>query len=291
MMRKSFIKGVMIFVLALSSVTLSALSLQAVMFPIVLNDCGGSSGYKTKTLIFPVAIPTGNAAIGDAVAADVRLGKTFSSEAAGIGITGTAEFTGDGTCTEAPVRRTGQKSCWNGSSWVTPCSNPSPAGQDGALTPGLEWPEPRFTDNTDGTVTDNLTGLIWLKNADCNSGAATWSNAMTFAANVSNGDCGLSDGSSAGDWRMPTLDEQSSILDRQYYEPSLSNAQGTGKWTDGDVFNNVHSDKGYWTSTLYASSDKLPTPYIWEVNLNTGAVTGRGLTSLYYVWPVRDATN
>jgi hypothetical protein len=32
---------------------------------------------------------------------------------------------------------------------------------------GVAWPNPRFTDNSDGTVTDNLTGLIWLKNANC----------------------------------------------------------------------------------------------------------------------------
>ena len=32
---------------------------------------------------------------------------------------------------------------------------------------GVAWPNPRFTDNGNGTVTDNLTGLIWLKNANC----------------------------------------------------------------------------------------------------------------------------
>ena len=40
-------------------------------------------------------------------------------------------------------------------------------GDDGALQKGVAWPNPRFTDNGDGTVTDNLTGLIWLKNANC----------------------------------------------------------------------------------------------------------------------------
>ena len=38
---------------------------------------------------------------------------------------------------------------------------------------GVEWPNPRFTDNGDGTVTDNLTGLIWLKDANC-FGQKTW---------------------------------------------------------------------------------------------------------------------
>ena len=37
------------------------------------------------------------------------------------------------------------------------------AGDDGALQKGVASPNPRFTDNGNGTVTDNLTGLIWLE--------------------------------------------------------------------------------------------------------------------------------
>ena len=40
-------------------------------------------------------------------------------------------------------------------------------GDDGEIQSGLIWPDPRFTDNGDGTVTDNLTGLIWLKDGNC----------------------------------------------------------------------------------------------------------------------------
>ena len=29
---------------------------------------------------------------------------------------------------------------------------------------GIASPNPRFTDNSNGTVTDNLTGLVWLQN-------------------------------------------------------------------------------------------------------------------------------
>ena len=39
------------------------------------------------------------------------------------------------------------------------------SGDDGAQRKGVAWPASRFTDNTDGTVTDHLTGLIWLQNA------------------------------------------------------------------------------------------------------------------------------
>ncbi len=53
----------------------------------------------------------------------------------------------------APVPKTGQ-------------TTPYGAGDDGALQKGVAWPTPRFTDSENGTVTDNLTGLIWLKNAN-----------------------------------------------------------------------------------------------------------------------------
>ncbi len=58
----------------------------------------------------------------------------------------------------APVAKTGQ----------TDIDTTVP-GEDGVLAKGVAWPSPRFTDNGDGTVTDNLTDLIWLRNADCDA--------------------------------------------------------------------------------------------------------------------------
>ncbi len=40
-------------------------------------------------------------------------------------------------------------------------------GDDPSANKGVPWPNPRFIDNTDGTVTDALTGLVWMKNAGC----------------------------------------------------------------------------------------------------------------------------
>jgi hypothetical protein len=87
-------------------------------------------------------------------------------------------------------------------------------GDDGDLEMGVAWPSRRFTDNSDGTVTDNLTGLIWLKNANCAGGTAHWATALSYSNALYDGctncfgiggDCGLSDGSSAGDWRLPNV--------------------------------------------------------------------------------------
>ena len=56
---------------------------------------------------------------------------------------------------KALVEKTGQ---------ITSYSNTG--GEDGDLKKGVKWPNPRFKDNGNGAVTDNLTKLIWLKNAN-----------------------------------------------------------------------------------------------------------------------------
>lgn len=71
------------------------------------------------------------------------------------------------------------------------------AGDDGALQAGVPWPNPRFTDNTNGTITDNLTGLVWLKNAN-SFGTQGWSTAIASANNLASGACSLTDGSTVG---------------------------------------------------------------------------------------------
>ena len=67
-----------------------------------------------------------------------------------------------------------------------------------------------YIDRGDGTVKDTKTGLIWLKNANCLgdlSSGISWAEAMGNAESLRSGQCGLSDGSVSGDWRLPTLAE------------------------------------------------------------------------------------
>jgi serine/threonine protein kinase len=140
----------------------------------------------------------------------------------------------------------------------------------------------RYTDNGDGTVTDNRTGLIWLKNANCFN-RQNWKTAMQSAANLADGQCGLSDGSKPGDWRLPTKEEWEAMVDKKYW-PALSNAAGTDKWKEGDAFSGVQSNH-YWSSTSNANG----TPSAWRVNLNNGYgnVNDGNKTNTEYVWPVR----
>ncbi len=183
------------------------------------------------------------------------------------------------TAAPAPVGETGQTKCYNAGGTEIICSG---TGQDGDHRPGVEWPNPRFTDNEDGTVTDNLTKLVWLKDADC-FGIRSWSNALIDSNNLSNGECGLSDGSIAGQWRLPSRFELESLLALGYRRPALSNAAGTAKWTEGDAYIGVQSGF-YWSSATYVGGAR----YAWLVRMYTGHVVDDVKTNGYYVWPVRD---
>ena len=186
----------------------------------------------------------------------------------------------------ARVGETGQKTCYDAAGSVISCAG---TGQDGDIQPGVAWPNPRFVDNADGTVTDMLTGLVWLKDASCadlagtdTNGGANWAPALTAAQALASGTCGLTDDSVAGAWRLPSVNELQSLIDYEYFDPALSNGAGTAQWTEGDVFAGVQSPY-YWSSTSYAY---VPS-YAWVVNLWNGVVDGNAKAGTLYVWPVR----
>ena len=166
----------------------------------------------------------------------------------------------------------------------------------------------RYEDNRNGAVTDCRTGLVWLKNANCaapstplngvtNSGTGlNWKDAMKWVAGLY-GDgsgpsvCTLSDGSSAGDWRLPTKTEWMAMVEYARYthspaftDPALTTDAGTAKWSSGagSSFTNVLS-AGYWSSTTVASDNGSA----WYVVMTDGSIATFYKTSHPYVWPVR----
>jgi hypothetical protein len=147
-----------------------------------------------------------------------------------------------------------------------------------SITRVLPTPTPRFTDNGDGTVTDNESGLIWLKDTKCAAFGAplNWNDAMNASKFLSNGICGLSDGSNAGDWRLPKVSEVEGLIDYSESNPALPN---------GHPFLNVVSDF-YWTS----SEDVSDTTSAWRVYMKDGMLSVDNKAAPIfpvYVWPVR----
>lgn len=159
----------------------------------------------------------------------------------------------------APVGRTGQTTSYY-------------EGDDGGRQKGVEWPVPRFLDEGDGTIFDRLTGLRWLKNANC-FGPRLWEQAITDCNVLADGQCGLADGSSGGQWRLPNHKELFSLVDAKNYNPALPS---------GHPFTNVLSGV-YWSSTTGGGD----TAGAWVVYFHNGAVIGDNKSFAYFVWPVR----
>ena len=153
----------------------------------------------------------------------------------------------------------------------------------------MAWPNPRFITGTTGVVTDTLTGLIWLKNANCANAVRNWATALTDVAQLNtngtmNGNnCGdtSNGGNHQTDWRLPNVRELQSIVHYGFFSPAVPNTAGTGQWTAGDPFTAVQSSF-YWTSTtdpVFAEGlDREPVHWRHGHRRQGGP---------YYVWPVR----
>jgi len=168
----------------------------------------------------------------------------------------------------APVPKTGQSQCWDQNGTEIDCAG---TGQDGQLKKGASV-SPRFADIGDGTVRDNLTGLVWLKDVNC-LGQHDWTGALLAANALASGACSLTDGSVAGDWRLPNVKELESLIDFGQ-TPALP---------AGHPFAPLDAWY-YWSST----SVPFNPPYAWSVSLYSGYVDGNFHKSVpVWVWPVR----
>ena len=115
-------------------------------------------------------------------------------------------------------------------------------------------------DNGNGTVTVN--GQIWLKDNDCLH-FMTWTESVVRANSLADGQCGLTDKSKAGDWRLPTIEELKSVYP----------AKGQFRSTYG---------KFYWSKNDYDAEK------VWVLWAYNGDIyTDLKANKQNYSWPVR----
>jgi hypothetical protein len=142
----------------------------------------------------------------------------------------------------------------------------------------------RYVDCENGTVTDTLTGVIWLKQANCLP-TNTWVAANQAAAGLKHGDCGLTDSSSAGDWRLPTREEWGAMISQSCgpNTPAILNDAGTACYGNGAGSSFVGvEDERYWSSTSATSADRARV-----FDLNDAVSEALIKTSILRAWPVR----
>jgi hypothetical protein len=158
-------------------------------------------------------------------------------------------------------------------------------------------PNPRFT-NPDGTtpvtgsvVVDQLTGLMWLRDANCiktnyasfdkdgrpGDGAVGWRHVLSFVAGINAGtypNCG----SGKTDWRIPTRKELTGLIN-DGFSKSVS-------WLNDPAqgFINAQADD-YWSTDAYpyAALATARGIQMYDSGLNEDDMT----YYYFYVWPVR----
>lgn len=180
-----------------------------------------------------------------------------------------------------PIVDTGQGDCYN-DSVVTDCPAAGEPfyGQDAQFTGNA----PSYTNNGDGTITDNVTGLVWQQSADTDGDGdidatdkLSYDNALAYCENLS----------FAGydDWQLPTIKQLYSLIDFNGKDPSGyegTDTAGLVPFIDTDYFDFAYGDTSageriidsqYASSTLYVDGGLL-----FGVNFADGRIKGYGLS-------------
>jgi hypothetical protein len=118
-----------------------------------------------------------------------------------------------------------------------------------------------YTANSDGTVTDNRTGLIWQQGE---TSPMTWEEALQYAQNLSL--------AGHSDWRLPNIKELESLNNEKIVEPSIPKTHFPG----------VQQDV-YWTSTTLMNHSTRA----WTVDFTFGIASYEEKTEKLRVRAVR----
>lgn len=130
--------------------------------------------------------------------------------------------------------------------------------------------EPSYTDNNDGTVTDEVTGLMWQQTLD---EKMTYQEAVSYAENSTLG--------GYDDWRIPSIKELYSLI--QYTGDSGGEVAGDNMYIDVDYFDQPIGDTSIgereidaqtWSSTKYVGVTMNNDETVFGVNFIDGRIKG-----------------
>jgi hypothetical protein len=163
---------------------------------------------------------------------------------------------------------TGQTTCWDTSDVPIPCAG---TGEDGDIRAGAVL---AYSDNSDGTVTDLNTGLVWEKVTSDGSvhdmnNFYTWQEAITVHVATLN----AMNFAGHSDWRLPNIKELMSILNYEQANPAVSS-----------IFGPVPIYSDYWSSTVWAFSPN----FALAIHFFDGSVQGMADNNTFGARAVRE---
>lgn len=178
--------------------------------------------------------------------------------------------------------QTGQTTCYDTSGTQIACAG---TGQDGELQKGVAH---SFIDNGDGTITDNVTGLMWEK-LSRDGTIHDYGTQYTWTTAVTTKIAALNSGSFAGhnDWRLPNIKELETLknfgaVNPATFSPFNTSCAGgctvlTCSCTQSDV---------YWSSSTYQDSPSRA----WSVYFGDGYSNADDKTFNSFVRAVRSGS-
>jgi len=147
--------------------------------------------------------------------------------------------------------------------------------------------QPSYTNNGDGTVTDNVTGLMWQQSADLNGdGLINVDDKLSWAEVVAAADTFSLGG--YDDWRLPSIKEQYSLILFSGLDPSGYEGTSTDDlvpFIDTDFFEFGYGDQDageriidaqFATTTIYVSTTMMGDETMFGVNFADGRIKGYG---------------
>ncbi len=168
-----------------------------------------------------------------------------------------------------PIVDTDEGNCYNASTTMDcPSAGEAFYGQDAQY----DGYQPSYTDNGDGTITDNVTGLIWQQNPG---------EKMTYRQAAAGADSFTLAG--YDDWRLPTIKELYSLIQFDGLDPSGPDNSSLVPFIDTNYFNFEYGDESagervidsQWaTSTLYTSTTMNGAQTMFGVNFADGRIKG-----------------
>lgn len=247
----------------------------------VLAACAGQSTPEAVATSLPAPIPITENKVEVSVEVSNQNEVTVNTEPAVLEASTATDSAA--TALTYPIVDTNQTICYDdGQAIVCPAEGEAFYGQDAQFT----GTEPSYTDNGDGTVTDNVTGIMWQQSADTDGDGdadaadkLSYANSVTYCQNLSY--------AGYDDWELPNIKQLYSLMDFSGMDPSgysSTDTSGLIPFIDTDYFDFAYGDTDageriidsqYASTSLYVGEGVED--LLFGVNFADGRIKGYGL--------------